>query len=59
MSAPETNVERQTRRHRPALIGIGLAVAAAVIFAFVAFTSEGVPADDQAAGVPPEAAVSE
>ncbi len=26
MSAPDTNVEKQTRRHKPALIGMGVAL---------------------------------
>ncbi|MBS0123576.1 hypothetical protein [Thetidibacter halocola] len=29
MSAPDTNLDKQTRRHRPALAGIALAVAVA------------------------------
>lgn len=32
MSAPKTNVEKQTRRHRPALIGIAVAVVLGVLF---------------------------
>lgn len=32
MSAPETNVKKQARRHRPALIGIALAVVFGVLF---------------------------
>lgn len=32
MSAPETNVEKQKKRHRAPLVGIALAVAAGVIF---------------------------
>ncbi len=31
MSAPDTNTERQKRRHRPALMGIGTAGAVAVV----------------------------
>lgn len=59
MSAPDTNVERQTRRHKASLWGIGIAVAAAAVFAVVAMLSDGVPADEQAAGVPTEAAVTD
>jgi len=32
MSAPDTNVKKQARRHRPALIGIALAVVFGVLF---------------------------
>ena len=35
MSAPETNIEKQKRRHSPALIGIG--IAAAVVLLVVLF----------------------
>lgn len=59
MAAPDTNVERQARRHRPALWGISAALVLAAIFAVVALVSDGVPADEQAAGVPSEAAQSE
>ncbi|MEX3016148.1 hypothetical protein [Gymnodinialimonas hymeniacidonis] len=52
MSAPDTNLDRQARRHKPALWGIAIAVGAAAIFAITAFLVEGVPADEQAAGVP-------
>ncbi|MEJ6402595.1 hypothetical protein [Yoonia sp. 2307UL14-13] len=31
MSAPDTNVEKQTRRHRPSLLGISVAVGFALI----------------------------
>jgi len=34
MSAPETNVEKQTKRHKPALIGLAIAI---VVFALLAF----------------------
>lgn len=34
MSAPETNVEKQERRHRPVLRLIGLSVAAVLIVIF-------------------------
>jgi hypothetical protein len=32
MSAPDTNVQKQKRRHRPALIGIAIAVALGAVF---------------------------
>ena len=35
MSAPETNVKRQARRHRPPLIGIGLVLAFAAVAMFI------------------------
>ena len=59
MSAPDTNIERQTRRHKPSLWGIGIALAAAAVFAITALLSEGVPADQQAAGVPPQSALAD
>ena len=31
MSSTDTSIEKQTRRHRPALIGIGVAVASVLI----------------------------
>ncbi len=52
MSAPDTNLDRQARRHKPSLWGIAIAVGAAAIFAVTAFLLDGVPADDQAAGIP-------
>lgn len=39
MTAPDTNVERQTRRHKPALLGIGAAVAAVLAFILLAQTA--------------------
>ncbi|REC58602.1 hypothetical protein DRV84_03330 [Rhodosalinus sediminis] len=43
MSPPDTNVEKQKRRHRPALIGIGavLVFALLVVFAFAVSTTDG------------------
>jgi len=55
MSAPETNTQRQERRHRPALIGIAAALVLAAVAAIImAFFS--VPSSEQAAPdlVPPE-----
>lgn len=37
MSAPDTNLERQTKRHKPALAAIAVAIAAAAVI-FVAVT---------------------
>jgi len=37
MTAPHTNVEREAKRHRPALTGITIALLASVL-AFVVFT---------------------
>ncbi|WP_372893847.1 hypothetical protein [Rhodosalinus sp.] len=43
MSPPDTNVEREKRRHRPALIGIGavLLFALIVMFALAVSTTDG------------------
>ncbi|WP_044007037.1 hypothetical protein [Jannaschia sp. CCS1] len=59
MSAPDTNIERQTHRHKWSLWGIGIAVTAAAIFAAIALLSDNVPADEQAAGVPPQNAAAD
>ena len=48
MSAPETNVEKQERRHKPALLGI----LAAVVFAVIAIAGVaifGLPASENEA----------
>lgn len=67
MSAPNTNVEKQARRHRPALIGITAAIVfAAVLFVvwlFFILTPESADLEttvndepvDQAAAVDPQA----
>lgn len=54
MSAPQTNVEKQTKRHRPALWGM----AAVVVFASVLFfiylavvVERGTPEDGESNGV--------
>lgn len=36
MTAPDTNIEKQKSRHRPALVGIGAAVAAILVFVVLA-----------------------
>lgn len=43
MSPPDTNVEKQKRRHRPALIGIGavLVFALLVVLALAVSTTDG------------------
>lgn len=52
MSAPETNVEKQTRRHKGPLLGIAvsivLAIAALVVISMVSGTDE-VPEEAAAA----------
>ena len=32
MSPPDTNLKKEERRHKPALLGIGVAVVAVVVF---------------------------
>lgn len=49
MSAPNTNIERQEERHRPSLLGIGLAATAAAIILLSVILWPGVPLDQQAA----------
>jgi hypothetical protein len=45
MSAPDTSVQKQKRRHRPALIGIAVAAAFAALV-FLLNINSGVDADD-------------
>lgn len=49
MSAPDTNIAKQTRRHRPALYGIAAAVVIAAGAAVVFFGSEDLTPEEQAA----------
>lgn len=48
MSAPDTNVEKQKSRHRPALWGIGAAVALAILAAIGMAAWNGPPIEEQA-----------
>ena len=54
MSAPDTNLEKQTKRHSPALAGMGIAAAfAAILFAgFLLIVAERGDAPDAEASVP-------
>jgi hypothetical protein len=47
MSAPQTNIEKQKRRHSPALIGIALAAAAVLLVIAVLLPRDGAPLDGQ------------
>lgn len=38
MSPPDTNIEKQERRHRPALLGIAISLAFVAILAFIFLT---------------------
>lgn len=38
MSAPDTNVEKQAKRHKPSLVGIGAAVIFALVLLFALIT---------------------
>lgn len=49
MSAPDTNLEKQARRHSPSLYGIALALIAAALAAFFFVAWDGVADDEQAA----------
>ena len=55
MSAPDTNIEKQTRRHKPVLIGVAAVVALVVVFIFAAQTAP----DDDATAIAPTVAESE
>lgn len=57
MSAPETNIERQKKRHKPSILGIAAAVGLAMIIAVVVLswptrsdgmTTEASPITDEA-----------
>lgn len=49
MSAPETNVETQKRRHSPALIGIIVSVSLAAVALVIVLLWGGIPTSEQAA----------
>jgi hypothetical protein len=49
MSAPDTNLETQTKRHRGSIWGISAALIVAVLAAVGFFLWDGVPSDNQAA----------
>jgi len=49
MSAPETNVETQKRRHKPAIFGIVVSVALAAAALGIALVWNGIPSSEQAA----------
>lgn len=58
MSAPNTNLDKQRKRHGGPIIGISLGLLFVVLVALAAFLSPGIPLDQQAApdGVPTEMA---
>lgn len=62
MSAPKTNIEKQTRRHRGALIGmwvaVGLALVLFVIWMIWVFAYADPEIDDPAPGTQGEAAIT-
>lgn len=50
MSAPDTNTDEQTRRHRPFLVGIGFALVAAILVVLVALFTPGEQAGEDTSG---------
>ncbi len=52
MSAPETNVERQSRRHKPSLLGIGGAIVAAAIIGGVIWMMGDLTSEEQSTAAP-------
>lgn len=56
MSAPKTNIEKQKRRHWPALLGIVAAIGLVIAVLLALGVWDGVPLDEQAA---PAAATQE
>lgn len=55
MSAPNTNVKRQEKRHRPAIWGIGVALLIAILAAVAFGFWDGVEEEEQAAPATTEA----
>lgn len=49
MSAPKTNIEKQKRRHWPALLGMVAAIGIVIAVLLALGVWDGVPADEQAA----------
>lgn len=49
MSAPDTNLDKQVRRHRPAIYGISAALLIAGVVAFFALTQDEPLVEQQAA----------
>ncbi|WP_147277382.1 hypothetical protein [Rhodovulum sp. 12E13] len=49
MSAPKTNIEKQKRRHWPAILGIAAALGIVVAVLLALGLWDGVPLDEQAA----------
>ena len=47
MSAPQTNIENQKRRHSPALVGIAIAGAVVLLIIAVLLPRDGAPLDGQ------------
>lgn len=56
MSAPHTDLEKQTKRHRGPILGISIGLVFVAIVALAAFVWPGIPLDEQAApdGAPTE-----
>jgi hypothetical protein len=56
MSAPKTNLEKQTRRHRGPIVGISVGLIFVALVAIAAFVWGGIPLERQAApdGAPTE-----
>jgi hypothetical protein len=52
MSAPETSIRKERRRHLPSIIGIAAALAVALVAGVAMLLMDGPPADEQATPVP-------
>lgn len=52
MSAPDTNIRKQRRRHLPSILGISAALAIALIAGIAALLMDRMPAEEQATPVP-------
>ncbi|MBM2291329.1 hypothetical protein JQX09_05385 [Sulfitobacter pseudonitzschiae] len=52
MSASDTQLEKQTKRHKPSLLGIGAAVAIAVVAGMIYVFGGFSPDADEASGAP-------
>ena len=51
MSAPDTNLRKQRRRHMPSIVGIAAALAVALVAGLAILLMDRLPADEQATPV--------
>lgn len=54
MTAPDTNIRKQTRRHKPSIIGISVAALAALVIGIVVFALPASEVNDQGLATSPQ-----